>query len=278
MNNFILRIDSVRKSFYRKIIDIRGKNTEESFNIIDDLNLLVLQGKITALIGGNGAGKTTLFNIISGFIKADKGKIEFPVNGIEKNIIMLKPHQIARLGIGIGRMFQDNHVFQNMSVLDNMLVADGDHSGEIPFTSLLFWKKNKIIEKIRIEKAEKIFNELFGKNNSFWQMRYQPANTLSYGQQRLLSLARLLMGNYKLLLLDEPTSGINPQVISQIGEIIRFFVVSKGLSVFLIEHNMKFVSELADICCFMSNGRITESGTPGEVIGNVEVRKLYMGV
>lgn len=276
MDDIILNIDSIKKSFVRNIINVRGENDDERFNLIDDLDLLVPRGKITALIGGNGAGKTTLFNIISGFITADEGIIGFRSNGTEKNIAGLAPHKISRLGIG--RMFQDNHIFQNMSILENMLVADENKFGEVPFTSLLFTKKNNSFDVNRIKKAENIFIELFGKDNPFWQMRNQHASTLSYGQQRLLGLARLLMGNYKLLLLDEPTSGVNPQIIKQISDIIRSFVVNKGLSVFLIEHNMKVVLDLADFCCFMSHGRITAFGTPDDVIGDDEVRKTYMGV
>jgi ABC-type branched-subunit amino acid transport system ATPase component len=276
MDDIILNIDSIKKSFVRNIVNVRGENDDERFNLIDDLDLLVPRGKITALIGGNGAGKTTLFNIISGFIKADEGVIGFRTNGTEEKITDLAPHQISRLGIG--RMFQDNHIFQNMSILDNMLIADENNFGEVPFTSLLFAGKNNRFDENRIKKAENIFNELFGKDNPFWQMRNQQASSLSYGQQRLLGLARLQMGNYKLLLLDEPTSGVNPQIIKQISEIIRSFVINKGLSVFLIEHNMKVVLDLADFCCFMSHGRITAFGTPDDVIGDDEVRKTYMGV
>ena len=117
MDNIILKIESIKKSFLRNIIDIRGKKEDERFYIVDDLDLLIHKGKITALIGGNGAGKTTLFNIISGFIKADSGLIMYNNNQI--SLIGLPPYKITRLGIG--RMFQDNHIFQDMNILDNML-------------------------------------------------------------------------------------------------------------------------------------------------------------
>lgn len=272
----ILYIDSIRKSFVRNIINVRGKDEDERFYVLEDIDIEITKGKVTALIGGNGAGKTTLFNIISGFIKADDGNIKFKPNDSLKDITELKPYKISRLGIG--RMFQDNHIFQNMTVIENMLVADDNFFGETPFHSILYYKKNGVIEKQRKEKAEKIFLDLFGANNPFLKMKDDKAKNLSYGQQRLLGLARLLMGDYKLLLLDEPTSGVNPQIIEKIKEIIKYFVYKKGLTIFLIEHNMKFVLDVADFCHFMSKGVIATGGTPEDIIGNPEVRKTYLGI
>ncbi len=275
-NDTILNIDSIRKSFVRNIVNVRGKDEDEKFYLLEDIDLLVPKGKVTALIGGNGAGKTTLFNIISGFFRADDGKIDFKPNGALKGITGLKPYNIARLGIG--RMFQDNHIFQNMTVMENMLIADENFFGEKPFESMLYYKKNRQIEKQRKEKAEKIFLDLFGVDNPFLKMKNDKAKNLSYGQQRLLGLARLLMGDYKLLLLDEPTSGVNPTIVEKIKKIIKYFVEQKKMTIFLIEHNMKFVLDVADFCHFMSKGIIAVSGTPEDIIGNPEVRKTYLGI
>lgn len=275
-NDTILYIDSIRKSFVRNIINVRGKDEDERFYVLEDIDLMLPKGKITALIGGNGTGKTTLFNIISGFFNADDGKIEFKPNGNLTNLTNLKAHKIARLGIG--RMFQDNHIFQNMTVLENMLIADENHYGERPFETIINLRGSNTIEKQRTEKAEQIFIDLFGNDNPFLKMKNDKAEHLSYGQQRLLGLARLLMGNYKLLLLDEPTSGVNPQIVDKIKEIIKFFVYKKGLTIFLIEHNMKFVLDVADFCHFMSKGIIAVSGTPEDIIGNPDVRKTYLGI
>ena len=276
MEGFILQIDSLKKSFVRNIINKRGEETDERFFIIDDLDLFIPQGKITALIGGNGAGKTTLFNIISGFFEADSGDVVFKGNAQEISLLKLPPHKVTRLGIG--RMFQDNHIFQGMTVLENMLIADQNDFGEMPFVSLFKNKKDKGMEEQRIAKSREIFTELFGENNPFWQKRNDLAGTLSFGQQRLLGLARLFMANYKLVLLDEPTAGVNPQIIKQILNIIRKLVNEKETTVFLIEHNMKFVLEIADFCSFMSHGKIIAFGTPEDVIGNDEVRKTYLGM
>jgi branched-chain amino acid transport system ATP-binding protein len=175
-------------------------------------------------------------------------------------------------------MFQDTHIFPEMTVLENMLIADKRKYGEQPFISLFKSKKSQRIEKERIDAAKSIFYELFGEDNTLWNKRNEAAGVLSYGQQRLLGLARIFMGNYKLVLLDEPTSGINPQLIAKILEIIKKMVKEKDMAVLLIEHNMKVVLDIADFCSFMSHGKITAFGTPDDVLGNDAVRKDYLGI
>lgn len=276
MNDFILELDGITKSFVRNIINVRGEEEDERFFIVDDLDLMIPRGKITALIGGNGAGKTTLFNIISRLLEADSGEMHYFRDGKSLSLKKLLPYQVTRTGIG--RLFQDSHIFPEMSVLDNMLMADENDFGEIPFVAILKPNRNALSEKARLEKARAVFADLFGENNPFWEKREHPAGSLSYGQQRLLGLARLLMGKYDLVLLDEPTAGVNPQIIQQSMDIIRRMVTEKSMTVFLIEHNMKVVLEVADFCCFMSHGKITAFGTPEDVIGNDEVRRTYLGV
>jgi len=275
MNDYILEIVSVRKSFVRNIVNVRGEKEDERFYIIDDLDLMIPKGKITALIGGNGAGKTTLFNAISGFTKIDSGQIIYR----DKQPVVinnLPPYKITRLGIG--RLFQDDHIFPELTVLDNMLLADSDFYGEHPFIALFKASESQKKEKIKVKKAQNISINLFGDENFLWEKRNELAKSLSYGQQRLLGLARLFMGNYKLVLLDEPTAGVNPKIVNQIINIIQKMVKEIGLTVFLVEHNMEVVLKLADYCNFMSHGKIAVFGTPEDVIGNDEVRKTYMGI
>lgn len=274
METDILTIQALTKSFSRKIMNSDGGEDDEQYWIIKDLFLNVPMGKVIALIGGNGAGKTTLFNIISGFVKPDSGSIIFKGNGNEHELLHLKPHIIAQKGIG--RMFQDNHIFGEMSVLDNMLIANSLNSSENPVSALLFKKRLKRDEIKRTEKTSQVFDTLFGKGNPFWEKRSVPAGTLSYGQQRLLGLARLFMREYQLLLLDEPSSGVNPEVIEQIKILIRRFT-EQNKTVLLIEHNLNVVQDIADFCCYMDQGRITLMGTPADVIGNEDVRKSYVG-
>lgn len=273
----ILKIESLSKSFVKNRQKINGKD-DERYYIIDNLSFEIPKDSITALIGGNGAGKTTLFNLISGFMRPDAGEILYygKDNGKPENLEWEKPHKITMKGIG--RMFQDTHIFPEMTVLENMLIADKRKYGEQPFISLFKSKKSQRIEKERIDAAKSIFCELFGEDNTLWNKRNEAAGTLSYGQQRLLGLARIFMGNYKLVLLDEPTSGINPQLIVKILEIIRKMVKEKNMTVLLIEHNMKVVLDIADFCSFMSHGKITAFGTPDDVLGNDAVRKDYLGI
>jgi len=275
MKNSILSIESLRKSFSRNIVNVRGEMDNERLYIIRDLDLFIPKGKITALIGGNGAGKTTLFNIISRFTNAEGGKIIFN-NGNGLDILTYPPYKIKHLGIG--RLFQDNHIFMQMTLLENMMISDAAEWGEFPLTTFIKRRKIKEIEKKRQERVKVIFTELFGEDNPFWEMRDDLASSISHGQQRLLALARLFMGDYKLLLLDEPTAGVNPEIVKVICRIIKKMSEEKGITIFLIEHNMKIVSEIADFCRFMSHGEITAFGTPDDVIGDENVRRTYLGL
>ena len=276
INNNILKVESLTKSYVRNIINVRGESEDERFYIIDDINLFIPRGKITALIGGNGAGKTTLFNIISGFLPPDSGKIFFKKDDNQYSLIGKNTHKITRLGIG--RMFQDSHIFPDMTVLENMFIADENNFGENPLHALFRLKKIQTQEQERLNKVKEIFAELFGIQNDLWEKREYLAGTLSHGQQRLLGLARLFMGKYDLVLLDEPTAGVNPGVIKKIMQIIKKMVKAKGITVFLIEHNMKVVQELSEFCSFMSHGKIAAFGYTQDIIGNTDVRRTYLGV
>lgn len=278
MSSEILNIEALNKSFVNTV-KIFNKNKKEKNFIINDFDMFVPRNSISALIGGNGAGKTTLFNIISGFMKPDSGEINYYITNNGKKIEPLidkKPHEITKLGIG--RMFQDTHIFPEMTVLENMMISDEKKFGENPYISLFLQHKLKKIENERKKEAEEIFKELFGYNNHLWAKRNDLASTLSYGQQRLLALARLFMGEYKLILLDEPTSGVNPKLILKILVIIKKLNKEKNVTILLIEHNMKVVMEIADFCNFMSHGKRTAFGTPEDVLGDDTVRKNYLGI
>ncbi len=266
----------MNKTFIRDVVNSKGKSEDEQYKIIDDLNLFVPQHQITALIGGNGAGKTTLFNIMSGFMKPDNGSIRYMGNRNPVEILNLSPHLIARNGLG--RFFQNNHIFKELTVLENLYLGDNQHPYEQPFQAIF---KRSLIEKndrILYEKARDNLRKLFGADNPLWEKKDALAGNLSYGQQRLLELSRLLMGQYKLLLLDEPTSGVNPGVINQLKDILQRLVRDDGYTIILIEHNMKFVLDVADFCCFMSSGKIAALGTPIDVIGDDSVQKTYLGM
>ena len=265
----------ITKSFVQNIMNTRGIIEDEQFYILKNLDLAVETGKITALIGGNGVGKTTLFNIISGFWPPDSGEIVFYRNGKATNLLRLPPDRITRMGIG--RMFQDDHIFKELTVLENMLIADKDHFGETPFVSIFKRKKDHSSEAQRVEKAKVVFQDLFGSSNPFWEKRNDPARTLSFGQQRLLGLTRLLMGNYNLVLLDEPTAGVNPTIIDKIAAIIHKMVEEEEITVFLIEHNMNFVKKVSHYCAFLGDKNIVKYGNPKDVLADEKVRRIYLG-
>lgn len=229
-----------------------------------------------SLIGGNAVGKTTLFNIIFGYLTPSAGEILYRTENRVISLIGRKPHEIARLGIG--RLFQDDHIFPNMSILDNMLVSAVSADLRNPWVPISQMRPLKEKERVLKEKVRIIFDGLFGEANVFWEHKSRPAGFLSFGQQRLLAIARLYMSPYKLILMDEPTSGVDPEHIEQVIAITRRLVTGNGATVFLIEHNMEVVFRIADFCCFMSQGKIAAIGTPADVIGNDDVRRTYLGV
>jgi len=266
MTKPILDIQHISKSFH-------SKTTGNNY-VLKDFNLTIPTNKITALIGGNGTGKTTLFNIISRLVPADKTitkKILFQ----GKNLLKQQPNNLASLGIG--RLFQDAHIFPNLSILDNMCVASDTSFGENPFDSLLFTKKSKKTEKTKTAKAIQILSDLFTNESIFVQNPNLLAGKLSYGQQRLLGLARLSMGNYSLILLDEPTAGVHTQLNDKIAEIV-VLLKKQGKTIFLIEHNMAFVRKIADYVAFMANHNIFIQGEPNDVLNNKQVQQHYLGI
>ena len=249
----ILRLSGLTKSF-------------EGLKVVDSISIEIREGRITGFIGPNGAGKTTIFNLISGLLRPDQGEIWFE----DKRIDTLAPWQIARAGIG--RLFQDIRIFRKLSVLENIALAVPAHSGEIPLN--LFFKL-KEVNKIEADNLRRAgywleFVGLKGEENS-------PAGSLSFGQQKLLAIARLLAGGHKFLLLDEPTAGVNPAMIKPLLDLIQR-IAQEGRTVLFIEHNMNVVLEIADWVYFLDEGRVTSFGRPQEVLGDPEVRKAYLGV
>ena len=260
----ILEIKDIKLSF----TDAR----KETFKLLNGVNLNVQEGKITALVGGNGTGKTTLFNIISGFEKGYTGDIIFEGHNLNR----IPPHRISLMGIG--RLFQGGQLLEGLSLMENMKVASDDRAGELPFSSLLHPSRVKASEASKEQQARGILTKIFGADGKYLRMLQDEASAFSYGEQRLLSLARLLMGGDRLLLLDEPTSGVNPVYIATIEKIIRDMVEKEGITVLLIEHNMQFVRKIADTCAYLDEGVITKVGPTAEVLDDKSVRNSYLGL
>ena len=243
----------------------------ETFDLLRGVNLTVEEGKITALVGGNGTGKTTLFNIISGFEKGYAGDVLFEGNNFNR----ISAHRISLMGIG--RLFQDGQLLPGLTLMENMKMASDNETGEMPFSSLVRPKKWKEAEKVKEEQAKNILKRIFGEDCKYLNMLNDDASAFSYGEQRLLSLARLLMGGDRLLLLDEPTSGVNPVYVDTIEKIIRE-MTTEGLTVLLIEHNMHFVRKVADTCAYLDDGVIAKIGPTAEVLDDKNVRNSYLGL
>lgn len=245
---------------------------KEVFNLLNGVDMAVEEGKVTALIGGNGAGKTTLFNIVSGFEKGFKGQVILEGNDISK----LSAHKISLMGLG--RLFQGRQLMDDLTLMDNMKIASNDTTGENPFDCFFRRKKVAASEAAKEQQAIDILKKVFGESSKYLNMLDHKASELSYGEQRLIAMARLLIGNDRLLLLDEPTSGVNPRYIDTFRTIIRDMVEKEGQTVLLIEHNMSFVRSVADHCHYLADGKIIKSGPTAEVLDDPVIRKDYLGL
>ncbi len=233
---------------------------------VDKVSLTFSRGKITGLIGPNGAGKTTIFNLISGFLKPDSGSVD--LNG--QRINGLLPWRIARLGVG--RLFQDVRVFNKLTTLDNVLLSKKKQPGENPLVSLLRRKEAFKVEKENMEEAERWleFVKLLEQRNTL-------AENLSHGQQKLLTIARLLNGGFDILLLDEPTAGVHPGMIEAVLRVVKR-LTEESKTVVITEHNMGVIMEISDWVYFLNEGKVASFGLPEDVLGDPEVRKTYIGI
>ena len=232
---------------------------------VDNASLSVERGSITGLIGPNGAGKTTLFNLLSNFIKSDRGEILFDRQPIHH----LPSHTIAKLGFV--RTFQVARVLSRLSVLENMLLATPNQTGENFFR--VWFQQGKLNAEERQNKARAMdILESVG----LAEKAYDYAGALSGGQRKLLEMARTLMTNPKLILLDEPAAGVNPALIDRICEHIVTWN-QQGISFLIIEHNMDVIMSLCDRVWVLAEGTNLADGTPAEIQSNEQVLEAYLG-
>lgn len=233
---------------------------------LNGCSLKVEEGSITGLIGPNGAGKTTLFNVISGLLKPDSGTVRLqdrPIHG-------MKSHRIAR--IGVMRTFQMTRELQRLTVRENLLLAAPHQAGLSVFEALFRPKRVNEVEKKNLDRADELL-EFF----ALGHLRDVPASSLSGGQRKLLDLARALMGEPKILLLDEPTSGVNPVLAESIAERIKLLQQDRGLTFFIVEHNMGFLERLSESVVVMAEGAALLEGPLDVVREHPEVLEAYLG-
>lgn len=249
----VLRVDGLRKSFGGLVA-------------ADDVSMAVERGTITGMIGPNGAGKSTLFNLVSGFYEPDAGTVQ--VDGMD--VTGWHPHEIAREGLV--RTFQTPRKLEGMTVRESMLIGPKAQVGE---SILPLWLSPGEVagqERVNLERAGELL-ELFEIDH----LAREPATELSGGQLKLVEMARSLMADPDVLLLDEPVAGVNPVLAAELAAFVRRLNEERGLTFLIIEHDMSFIMELADPIIVLDQGSVLMEGTPEEVRADQRVIDAYLG-
>jgi len=249
----LLRVDALTKAF-------------GGLRAVDGCSLAVEAGTVTGLIGPNGAGKTTLFNLLTGFLEPDGGRVLFR----HEEITGLRPHQVFRRRIV--RTFQIPREFKDLTVLENLMVVPERQLGERLWTPWVFPRRVARQEALIRQKALDVLG-LVGLAG----LRDAPAWTLSGGQKKLLELVRAMMGDPELLLLDEPGAGVNPTQLKELARYVQRLAAEKGVTIFLIEHDMDLVMSICNPVIVMSEGRTLAEGPPEAIRRDPRVLQAYLG-
>ncbi len=224
-----------------------------------DISLTVEKGSITGLIGPNGSGKTTMFNSIVGFHPIDAGSIRFEGHEISR----LRVPEIARLGLL--RTFQQTRIYGNMNCVDNMLVS-------VPYRKQRFADLFGGHDRADRERAEQLLDFV-----GLYEKRWLLGGDLSFGQQKLLEFGMALMNEPTVLMLDEPTAGINPTLINGLIDRLKRANAELGITLFVIEHNMRVIMNLAERIYCLAHGQLLAEGSPDEIQNDSRVVDAYLG-
>ncbi|UEA31560.1 ABC transporter ATP-binding protein [Granulicatella elegans] len=253
------------------LLEVKGLTKNfGGLSAVSNVSLKAEKGELIGLIGPNGAGKTTFFNLLTGVYVPTEGTIELETENGKTLLNGIAPNKITELGLA--RTFQNIRLFKDLTVLENVMVAMHAHKGNSLFSSLFRTKAYYETEKMMKEEALellKIFNL-----ESFAQ---EKAKNLAYGQQRELEIVRALATKPKILFLDEPAAGMNPQETATLTKLIAQIQEQFGLTVVLIEHDMSLVMEICQHLYVLEYGRLLAHGTPEEIKKNPDVIRAYLG-
>ena len=231
----------------------------------DRATFQVEQGKIAGMIGPNGAGKTTAFNCVAGFLKPDGGQVFFGGD----DVTGLPSHSM--FDNGLVRTFQIPQELDTMTVLENAMLAGEQQSGEAVWRNWISPGRIRREEERLEARAHEVLEQ-----TQLGHQAYIRAGALSGGQRKLLELARALMAEPRMILLDEPGAGVNPALVRRLAEHIRDLSERLGISFLIIEHNLEFVRQLCNPVIVMAQGRVLDVGTPDDVLSNPEVQAAYL--
>jgi branched-chain amino acid transport system ATP-binding protein len=232
--------------------------------ILDDVSVDVVSGQRVGLIGPNGAGKTSLFNVICGFLRTDRGSLDWDGRPLRRH----RPHDLTRMGVA--RTLQGLGLFEHQTALDNVMVgAAGQARTSLPAALLGFPRNDRTMARVRSDAMSRL--DALG----IADVAHRPCASLPYGTRKRVALARALISRPRLLLLDEPAAGLSGDEIAQLGNLLR--ALPEGPAVMLVEHHMDLVMSVCDQVYVLDFGKVIAAGAPDQVRGNPAVQQAYLG-
>jgi len=232
---------------------------------LQDCSFTIERGRITCLVGPNGAGKTTIFNVITGFLRPDEGNVSFK----GRNLDGLRPQAIVHAGIA--RTFQNLRLFADLSALDNVMIGLASQFGEEPIGAIL-----RPLHTARTQRRRRLEALATLDHVGLAARAHDVVRNLSYGEQKLLTVARVLATGAELLLLDEPASGLSTGALDAVMALLRR-LQTEGKTLLVVEHNTRVVQQIADDVLFLHQGHLMAQGPPGQIISDPALAEIYFG-